>query len=275
VIQKYPLIPGSQRPSVSRETWADLLKLPAVLVPPAVPEDGMFINLNGVVQVFTNGAWIAIGGGAAVATRLALVPPTVPVLQPGQTAVNVYLAWTRNKLVTVQTLVRSPGSVVLPIALADVSYDDLGVNYTSLVPASLQYVLTSSDGASSDVQEADVFWYWLRMWGVSAQAVPDAALLASLSSEPSPNVYQTRTLTAASQYLYFAWPTSFGGSPAFYVSNMLTNAWVKTVVSFTNAYGVTTSYDVYRSLYLQVGEYTTQVVDASAAPGSNNYIEYR
>jgi len=60
------------------------------------------------------------------------------------------------------------------------------------------------------------------------------------------------------EYLYFAIPTSFG-TPTFYVGGFAGGISLETTNSFTNTYGITTSYSIYKSDNPSLGNITVQL----------------
>jgi hypothetical protein len=59
-------------------------------------------------------------------------------------------------------------------------------------------------------------------------------------------------MTASSQYLCFAWPSTFG-TPSFTVNGLPVTGWISVTVSYTNSQGYTSNYDIWTSEYLQSG----------------------
>jgi len=91
-------------------------------------------------------------------------------------------------------------------------------------------------------------------WGVQADPTITDPEIAALSSAVQTSRALSVTLNPSAQYLYFAFPVAFG-SPAFYISGLLTTAWVLT----TRSYGGV-SYNIYRSTNILTGSYPVVVV---------------
>lgn len=89
-------------------------------------------------------------------------------------------------------------------------------------------------------------------YGVSGAAELDNAGILALTGALSTTKAQSRTFSAANQFIYFAWPASYGDG-SFTVGGLPNSAWRKTAVQFTNAQGYTSSYFVYRSEFPQNG----------------------
>jgi len=88
-----------------------------------------------------------------------------------------------------------------------------------------------------------------RFWGSFASAtITDAQIVASLSSDLGGSLSQSRTVVAATAYLYVVLPTSFG-TPTFAVSGLTSSAWETTQRTITFSGQAATSYGIYRSTY--------------------------
>ena len=88
-----------------------------------------------------------------------------------------------------------------------------------------------------------------RFWGSFASAtITDAQIVASLSTDLGGSQAQSRTITAATAYLYVVLPTSFG-TPTFAVSGLTSSAWETTQRTITFSGQAATSYGIYRSTY--------------------------
>lgn len=89
----------------------------------------------------------------------------------------------------------------------------------------------------------------LRWWGSStAAAINDQQIVAQLSSDMADSRAQTRTIVAATAYLYVVLPASFG-APTFTIGGLVNSAWSTTTRSITFANQAATSYTIYRSTY--------------------------
>lgn len=92
-----------------------------------------------------------------------------------------------------------------------------------------------------------------RYWGVSNLAtVTDGQIVDLFSSDLAGTNGQSRTLTPASQYLYFVLPVAFG-SPTFAVNGLTASAWETTTRSITFPSQSAASYTIYRSTYAITG----------------------
>jgi len=101
--------------------------------------------------------------------------------------------------------------------------------------------------------------FLLRFWGSFAgDAIADAQIVSSLSSDLGGSRAQSRTITAATAYLYVILPTSFG-VPTFAVGGLTSSAWQTTTRTITFSEQAATSYGIYRSTYPITGTVTLVV----------------
>jgi len=88
-----------------------------------------------------------------------------------------------------------------------------------------------------------------RFWGsFAAETMTDQQIVASLANDLGGSRAQSRTITAATAYIYVVLPTSFG-VPTFAVSGLTSSAWETTTRSITFAGQTAQSYGIYRSTY--------------------------
>jgi hypothetical protein len=169
----------------------------------------------------------------------------------GASVASVSLTWSYNKTITAQELA---GTGTTSPILADRAQVVTGPFTTDTT-----FTITGHTATESDDATTSVVFQRKRHWGLSASTSLDTTAILGLSgSELSTSRVQTRTLSPSSQYVYFAWPSTFG-TPAFTVNGLSNTAWTMTTVSHTNASGSTTNYDVYRSDNLLTGTVTIGV----------------
>lgn len=164
----------------------------------------------------------------------------------GQTVPSLTLTWSYNKEIQSQRISGPIGSL-LP-------------NLTSYVlrsptTSSTVFTLTASDGTTTASAIASLTFYHKRYWGASSSdSLTDVQVLALSGSEFSTSRSATKTITAADQYLYFAYPASFGEA-TFTVNGMLNTAWILEARVLVNAFGYAANYNIYRSQYKLTGTY--------------------
>lgn len=88
-----------------------------------------------------------------------------------------------------------------------------------------------------------------RFWGAFAgETITDAQIVAALQSDLGGTRAQSRTITAATAYVYVVLPMSYG-VPTFAVSGLTTTAFEQSQRTITFAGQPATSYGIYRSTY--------------------------
>lgn len=168
----------------------------------------------------------------------------------GQSITSRSLTWTVSKALASQSL---PGAGALDPA-------DRATTIAGPITSDTTWTLTATatSGESATASTSLLFRH-RRRWGTSATATPDTGLIDALAStEFATSRAQSRTMSPSAEYLYFAWPASFG-TPTFTVNGLAVTGWVQTTISYTNPSGDTTSFDVWRSPYPISGTFAVVV----------------
>lgn len=267
-----PLVAGPRNPRTAPEgvQVAQLRLVPQESLPSNAEVGALACLTSGVVYRFTATGWKELGSGGSGGGSQDYYNPEYPalntftealdyllyvplsgtsfsitpsVVEVGQVVSSVSLAWGWNKTPAEQTLSGAGSTYLAP---TDVAVVLSGISLTTATT----WTLSATDGTATPSQTVTLPFVLRRFWGVSALsgATPDDLA----SSELSTSRAQSRTMSAAGQYLYFAWPSTYG-TPTFAVNGLASTAWAKTAQSFTNAHGHTESYDVWRSTFLQTG----------------------
>ena len=184
-----------------------------------------------------------------VAPLLTSFTNNVGTVEIGSTVSTVDLSWAFNKSIVSQTINQGIGSLSGTLR----ALTDNGTWTTTRT-----YTLSASDGVTAVNGNTSITFSNRRYWGTSANSTLDNAQILALTNEFSTTRSQTRSITAAGEYIYFAYPAAWG-TASFTVNGLLNTAWELTVVSFTNASGYTSNYNVYRSTNLLTGTYTIVV----------------
>lgn len=195
-----------------------------------------------------------VAGDKAVLDALAYITPAYSIftnnqnnLEIGTTVTSVVLNWTKNKTFTSQSLNQSIGAIGTNI---------LTYTHTDTFTTSRTYTITGSDGTNIATKSTSVNFLPKRYWGLSADDTLDDAEIIALSDELSASRGKTLpTLTPATQYIYYCYPTSEGTLTSITVNGLIDTSWNLSVQSFTNALGYTQNYNIYRSANLLVGTY--------------------
>lgn len=204
------------------------------------------------------GTGISITKDAGV-TTIALATTFAAALAGGSTSevgVSVptaSLTWSFTKTITAQELA---GTGTVPPALTDRAQAATGPYTTDTT-----FTITGHTGTENASATTTVAFQYKRYWGVSASAsLNTAGVLALSGAELATARQQTRVMTPSAQYMYFAFPSTFG-TPTFKSNGFNDTAWSKTTIAgFVNASGATVSLDVWRSDNLVTGTFTEEVL---------------
>jgi hypothetical protein len=167
----------------------------------------------------------------------------------GGSTTNVVLTWAYNKAVTAQSINQGFGS--LPVGQRTATDG-------STFSTNRTYSLTATDGSTPVNGSTSVTFMQKRYWGTSANTTLNDAQIIALNSEFASSRSQSRIITAAAEYIYFAYPASFG-TASFTVNGLPNTAWTLVTRAFVNASGYSESYNIYRSNNLLTGTYTIVV----------------
>lgn len=206
-----------ERPSPHTNLWFNLAQLKAYVgagVPAFGPSITTFVNNRNAVEI-------------------------------GSTVSSTTLTWTLGGTApTVQTVDQGIGIVTVGTLTATDS-----TSYT----ANRTYTLTVSNPSGSDSATTSVTFESKRYWGPSATTPLTDNDIKNLSQEfASSFVGFDHNVTCANEYIYIAFPVSFG-VPQVYVDGFHNTAWTITSGPFVNASGASVNYYVYRSNNLQTG----------------------
>jgi len=162
----------------------------------------------------------------------------------GETVTEVTLNWAINKTIDTQTLDNGIGEVTSTLR----TYTHTGQTIT----ASRTYTLSVTKGSESDSKSTTIQFSHKRYWGSYVGGTIDSTGILSLDSEFASSRLMTKSMDGNGGYLYICYPASWG-TATFRVNGLQNTAWSLSVQDFTNASGYTSSFNVYRSLYVQYG----------------------
>ena len=169
----------------------------------------------------------------------------IGVVETGGSVSVITLNWAYNKAVISQSINQGIGA--LPAAVRTFAISGA---YTT----TLTFALTASDGSNTCNGNSTVSFMQKRYWGNSSQTSLNDAQIIALNSEFASSRSQSRTVSPSGEYLYFAYPTSFGAA-TFTVNGLLNTDWMLDTRAFINASGYSESYRIYRSTNLLTGTY--------------------
>lgn len=172
-------------------------------------------------------------------------------VESGTTITDVTLSWTLSHGTMVSQSLTDVGSITASLR----SYALTGLSITSPKQYTLSYSLTylGFNGTINGSVSTTVSFGQKRYWGVLSTDTPTDSDIISLSSEFATNFAQNRVFNPSNQYIYFAWPETFGAATSFKFNGLVSSAWLLTTRTFVNAAGGSASYHIYRSEYRQNG----------------------
>ena len=162
----------------------------------------------------------------------------------GASVASATLNWTLSKNETSQSLNQGIGSLALLLRT---------YLYSTAMTSNTTFTLSVSDGTTPTNASTTTAFYNRRWWGTSANAsFASADILTLANNEFSSTRVKSFTTDGNAQYIYYAYPASFGVA-TFTVNGLLNTAWTLSVISHTNASGHTENYNIYRTNTVQGG----------------------
>lgn len=173
---------------------------------------------------------------------------TVGTVEIGSTVTSVTFNWVINKTPATLSINQGIGSITPTLNTAT-----RAVN----VSTATTYTLTASDGTSypgnTDTATTAISFQHKVYWGISASTSLDSSQIIALNSSFGTTRVKSFTINGDGQYIYYAYPASFGNA-TFTVNGLVNSAWTKTTLSFTNASGNITLFNIYRTNTVQNGD---------------------
>lgn len=185
----------------------------------------------------------------------------VGTVEIGSTVSTVGLSWAYNKDVTSQSIDNGIGSLTISLR---------AYSHSTSFTTDRTYILTASDGTQTPTSTTSVSFRHYRYWGASSSTSLNSSGilgLGALTGEYGGKEFATTQVKGAttdwyiqtsSEYLYYAYPASWGDA-TFFINGLQNTAFTKTVVAFTNASGNTTNFNVYRSDNKSTGRWKVAV----------------
>lgn len=212
-----------------------------------------FPGIPGQIVIFGPNNELLPGGVApVVGPSITSFNNNVGIVEIGSTVNATVLTWTLGGTTpTTQTL--NQGLGLVPVGtLTKTDLASYSVNRT--------YTLTVANANGSANASTSVLFENKRYWGPqAATSLNDAQVIALNSEFATTFIGFNHVIVCASQYIYFAFPQSFG-VPNVNVNGLLNTAWTITARAFVNASGASVNYYIYRSNNLLTGTYIVQLV---------------
>lgn len=216
-------------------------------------EGGLVVGVPGEISVTFDAGVYTVGLFSTLAAAFTALTDQ----EIGVSLADLGLAWSINKAISDQTI---SGAGTTPVLLADRAQTVTGPFTTDTI---FGLEVVSADASETVNVSVTQHFKRKRHWGVTDDASLSSAEILSLlaGSELSTARQQTRVLAPSAQYIWFAWPTSFGGevSSDFTVNGLSNTAWTRATVSHTNASGHTENYYTFKSDNLLTGSITVVV----------------
>lgn len=178
----------------------------------------------------------------------------IPIAQKGATLTSLTFNWAVNKVPVEQYLNGGAISNSITSLVKAVS-----------ITADTTYTLTAFDGTAlsgnTDTASLTVRFQSRFYYGTSASATLTSSQVIGLANKPfATGRARTFTIVGGGQYIYIAYPQSFGDA-TFKVNGLNSTAFTKlSPLSFTNESGFTETYTVYRTDDVQTGTFEIQVL---------------
>ena len=161
------------------------------------------------------------------------------VYEVGETVSNIVFNWTTNKDVTTQTLTDCTINAVSRTA-----------TYTNDITSNKTFTLEIGDGQNTASKNISISFRNKIYYGsASIPSSFDSAFILGLSNKQfATGKNGTYTVNVANnEYGFLAFPSSFGNISSVYIGGFDTEVVNCGTISFTNASGGTTNYNIYRT----------------------------
>ena len=149
------------------------------------------------------------------------------------------------------------GQLIDPGAVAIGNLSQRTYTDTTSYSTDRTYTLTVSDGVTTPTATTSVAFSWRRYWGTSANTNLSNSAILGLTNELSSTLSKTWTATPNLEYIFYAYPSSWGPA-SFIVNTFNSTSWTLTIQSVTNTLGAVNTYNVYRSNNILLGSYNIQ-----------------
>ena len=161
------------------------------------------------------------------------------VYEVGETVSNIVFNWTTNKDITTQTLTD-----------CTINADSRTATYTNDITSNKTFTLTIGDGQNTASKNISISFRNKIYYGsASIPSSFDSAFILGLSNKQfATGKNGTYTVNVANnEYGFLAFPSSFGNISSVYIGGFDTEVVNCGTISFTNASGGTTNYNIYRT----------------------------
>jgi hypothetical protein len=177
--------------------------------------------------------------------------------EKGSVVSNITLNWTYNLPITSQEMSTFGVGIIGP-TLRTLTLTGLSITTNTA------FNLSATDDNTTVTATTTTTFGYKRYYGASSLAtLTDSQIKALTNDLSAQSRVQSRQIVCDNEYIYLAWPDTWGGSTAssFTVNGLLNTAWTKVRSnSFTNDSGDTFNIAVFRSNNLLTGTFNIGVV---------------
>lgn len=164
------------------------------------------------------------------------------------------LTWSYNKPISSIT------SQVITCGGTPSTANGLTHSYNSPITSNTSFTITGSDGKKSASRTINITYYNKIYYGVSSSTTYDSSLFIQMTGVLSNNVSRTINVNAGEgEYVYYIFPSRLSGSPIFSVGGFVGGFSKVATYSFSNIYGYTENYDIYRSANTNLGNVQVEI----------------
>lgn len=223
---------------------------------------GVKSALNSFLYVVPNLSYLRINGAST------------QTLEVGQALSSPVITWTSNKVepqaVVSYQLTRPTSQTQTGNYTFSTFNDPTSYNISSLPGVDTQ-ALSSWQIKITDWSNAQytgtttAYWRYRVYYGVTSQATPNGSQILSGTQQSQLATTRTglgvKTITPNNEYFFVAYPSRFGVTSTLKVNGLNYNDFTQqSIVSFTNQFGGTDTYYVYRSNNILNASYTIEIV---------------
>ena len=169
------------------------------------------------------------------------------IVEKGSTINSIPFSWNLNKNVNSISINNGIGNISSSLRTYTASVN-INTNTT--------YTLTVNDGTaysgSIDTASTSVLFQDKMYIGINSNQALNSSQIISLSGSFATSRSKAFTINGNGQYIHICYPASFGDA-TFNVNGLLSNAFTKNLISFTNSQGYISNYYDYRSNTIQNG----------------------
>lgn len=165
------------------------------------------------------------------------------------------LTWAYNKPITSITT----QTLTLPTGIVGVG-TSLTYSYNNSISENVSFTITGRDEKQTASRTISINYCNRIYYGVSSSTTYNSALFNQMTSLLSNSITRTIDVTAGdNEYVYYMFPSRLSSSPIFSVGGFVGGFSKVATYSFSNVYGYTENYDIYRSANIGLGTVKVEI----------------